>query len=172
MEIWKDIPNYEGIYQVSNLGNVKSLKRYKLIRGKFYYEVKERVLKISTNRDGYCIVHLHKNSIGSVKKIHQLVAMAFLNHKPCGYKIVVDHIDNNKLNNRLENLQLITQRENVTKNTINKSGITGVIWIESRKKWKSYIYINKKLKHLGYFNSKQDANSAYQNKLKEIILKK
>jgi ribosomal protein L15E len=72
--------------------------------------------------------------------------MAFLNHTPCGYKIVVDHIDNNiKTDNRLENLQLITQRENVSKDIKNTSSkYIGVCWHKKAKKWRSSIQINGK----------------------------
>ena len=76
-EIWKDIPNYEGYYQVSNLGNVKSLARFNNL-GK---RVKERVLKnLVTTTKGYLVVRLSKIGLVKTKQIHQLVAEAFLNH--------------------------------------------------------------------------------------------
>ena len=102
IEVWKNIPEFES-YQVSNLGNVKSLKYGK-----------ERMLKQSTNGVGYYQIGIYGNKKRIQKTVNQTMAIAFLSHKPCGHKIVVDHIDNNKLNNKLYNLQLITHRENIS----------------------------------------------------------
>jgi hypothetical protein len=108
IEVWKDIPKFEGFYQVSNLGNVISLNYRK--------SKKKRILKKHKRVDGRKFVHLCKNGVRySNKVISVLVAMAFLNHKPCGYKLVVDHQDNNPLNDRLYNLQVITHRQNISK---------------------------------------------------------
>jgi len=117
MEIFKDIPGYEGIYQVSDLGRVKSLKFNK-----------EKILKPGVNNHGYYTVVLCKGKRKTIN-VHQLVAMAFLNHEPCGYNgLIVDHKDNNPLNNRLSNLQLISQRENTSKDKKGSSKYTGVSW--------------------------------------------
>lgn len=102
---------------------------------------------------------------------HTLVAIAFLNHTPCGHKLVIDHIDGNPLNNMLNNLQIITQRQNVTKKKNKRkpaSIYTGVFWSKRGKKWKSRIYINGKYVNLGSYENELDAHNAYQNKLKEI----
>lgn len=161
-EIWKDIPNYEGIYQVSNLGNVKSLN-YKRTK-------KEKNLSSCISSNGYKMVALSKNKKLKSFCVHQLVAISFLNHSPQVYKYHVDHIDNNKLNNYLNNLQVITQRENNSKNKLNKtSKYTGVFWNKFKNKWCSAIRINGKKNNLGCFEDEYEANLAYQNKLKEII---
>jgi hypothetical protein len=102
MEKFKGIPNYKGLYQVSNLGRVKSLKRKNVRMNRF--------LKPSLHK-GYFKVTLCENGQQKAFDIHQLVAMAFLNHKPNNYLLVVDHIDNNPLNNNVENLQIITHRK-------------------------------------------------------------
>ena len=159
-EIFKAIPGYEGIYEVSDLGRVKSLKFGK-----------EKILKCIKDSAGYYVVGLRKDNKTKTKKVHQLVAMAFLNHTPDGtQKLVVDHIDNNKLNNRLDNLQLTTNRENTSKDRKGcSSKFIGVSWFKRDNKWKASIYINGKLIHLGYFDTEEEASKAYNNKLKEII---
>lgn len=114
--IWKDIKGYEGLYQVSNLGNVKSLIRNIILKP-----------DVST---GYNRVRLTKRN-GSKRKlfqIHQLVAVAFLNHKIDGYNKVIDHIDENPLNNNVNNLRIVSQRDNIinyVKNN-NKGFLLGV----------------------------------------------
>jgi len=170
-EIWKDIPNYEGLYQVSNLGRVKSLGRI-VIRGRKSKQYKkENILKYRYSGrefNKYVSVALFKNGKRSDKKVHQLMAVAFLNHKPDGHKIVVDHINNIPNDNRLENLQLITNRENLSKDKNGSSKYVGVRWDKERNKWASQICINGKQKFLGRFKEEIDAHLAYQNKLKEI----
>jgi hypothetical protein len=96
-----------------------------------------------------------------------LVAMAFLNHKPCGHKLVVDHIDNNPLNDRLYNLQVITHRQNCSKDKKGTSKYTGVTWEKRINKWKAHIRINSKLKYLGYFTDELKAANAYKKALEE-----
>lgn len=167
-EIWKDIPNYEGMYQVSNLGRVKSLSRLKSNRNGSYLS-KEKVLKpyLTGNYIKYKTVKLGLK--GKNFKIHQLVAMAFLNHTPCGYKLVVDHKNDNPLDNRLENLQVVTQRHNTCKSQGRYlSQYKGVTWCKTRKKWVAKIRIGNKHINLGRFTDEYEAYLAYQNKLKEI----
>ena len=94
-EIWKDVIGYEGLYQVSNLGNVKSLRFNK-----------EKILKQRIGTKGYFAVCLRKDKIVKTKEVHQLIAIAFLNHKPCGYKLVINHIDFNQKNNNILNRHL------------------------------------------------------------------
>ena len=161
-EEFRSIPGYEGLYEVSNFGNVKSLGNNRTR--------KEKILKLILTDRGYYKVDLHKYGKIKTIKIHILVAMAFLGHKPDGtQKIVVDHIDNNPLNNNLTNLQLISQRENVSKDRKNGSSqYTGVSWGKNTNKWRSIIYINNKVKHLGLFTLEEDAAKAYQNALKML----
>jgi hypothetical protein len=158
MEIWKDIPNYEGIYQVSNFGNVKS----------FNYN-QEKILRQNIDLPGYLYVNLSKNGKVKNSKIHKLVALTFLNHKAQGYKIVIDHIDNNKLNNNLSNIQIISQRLNTSKDKKSAtSKYTGVYWCKKRNKWKASIQIKGKQKYLGLFSCEILASNAYQLAVKTI----
>lgn len=153
-EIWKDVPGYEGLYQVSNLGRVKSNYIKKIINGSL--------------RGGYLRVKLIKDGSKKTISIHQIVLMAFIGHEPNGMNIVVDHIDNNKLNNNLENLQLISNRENCSKDVNSNSGYTGVCFDKSQNNYISYIKINSKRIHLGRFKDKQKANSIYKLALKNL----
>ena len=169
-EIWKDINDFNGYYQVSNLGNVKSLKRFVTkITHKNPTIIKERILKPGVNTNGYYIVGLRKSEIRITAKVHKLVAMAFLNHMPSGFDLVINHIDLNKKNNNANNLEIISQRENANKKHIpHSSQYTGVSWNKHNKKWCAFIQINGKNKNIGSFENEYDAHLAYQNKLKEI----
>lgn len=158
MEIFKDIKGYEGSYQVSNLGRVKS-----------FNFGKKKIMNPSLSSNGYYQIGLRKEGKQHTKKIHQLVAIAFLNHSPDGLNIVVDHINNDKTNNKLDNLQLITHRENVSKDIKGYSSeYIGVHWENRRNKWISRIQINGKNKYLGSYTEELEASKAYQNALKEI----
>ena len=170
-EIWKDIPEYEGLYQVSNLGRVKSLPKEWIIGGGGVRRHSGKILKSCSNSSGYLMVCLCKNSKCKNFWIHQLVAVIFLNHTPCGLKLVVDHINDNKLDNRVENLQIVTQRYNTCKTQGKYSsqykGVCVYLY-KGRKKWRAQIVINKKAKHLGYFTDEYEAHLAYQNALKQV----
>lgn len=164
-EIWKDVPNYEFQYQVSNLGRVKSLSRI----GSRGCNIKEKILKAGISSNGYLSVSLYGDKSGKTYNVHQLMATAFLNHKACGYKLVVDHIDNNRRNNNLENLQIVTSRENSTKDRKNgASRYVGVRWYKRDCKWESRIKINKKDVYLGRFNSEIEAHNAYKLALSHL----
>jgi hypothetical protein len=167
-EIWKDIPGYEGIYQVSNMGNVKSLSREKLHNGKYPITTNEKILKPGLGGNGYLILTLHKNNLKKSITIHMLVAMAFLNHKPNGTnKICIDHINNIKTDNRLVNLQLISQRENTSKDKKNgTSKYVGVCWKKSKNKFEVQIKVDGKNKYLGLFTDEYEAHLVYQKALK------
>ena len=168
-EIWKDVVGYEGVYQVSNLGSVKSLARVvTTARGSRTYE--EKKLKPYLGSICYLVVGLHKSGKIKNRTIHQLVAESFLNHTPNGLKLVVDHINNVKTDNRVENLQIISHRENSSKDKkYGTSKHTGVGWHKATKKWRARIIIGGKDKYLGVFTDELKASEAYQNALSNII---
>lgn len=171
MEIWKDVKGYEGIYQVSSLGRIKSLKR------KVYYKngridvKKEKILKATKNTSGYLSVDLCKNTIKKRRTVHQLVAIAFLNHNPCGHKLVVNHININKTDNRIDNLEIVTTRENSNRKHLKStSKYTGVSWNKLHNKWIAHIGLNGKTVHLGVFSDEYEAHLAYEKKLNSITV--
>lgn len=134
IEQWKDVPEYLNIYQISDLGRVKSLSRYKNhpLTGLSFFE--DRILKPRLNGHGYSRAALFKEGVRKDFRVHQLMANVFFNHISNGHVIVVDHINNIKTDNRKVNLQLISQRENASKDKVSKSGHTGVhfynnIWV-------------------------------------------
>ena len=104
---WKPIKDYEYLYLVSNYGEVK---RIRFINGKHNFE-KERILKPILNKDGYMFVRLCKDGKTKNKRIHKLVANAFLGES----NLQVDHIDGNKQNNKLGNLEYVTAKENTNR---------------------------------------------------------
>ena len=113
-EIWKDIEGYEGLYQVSNMGRVKSLERTVWDKGGFYKTVAERILKVGKGGKGYSQVILCKEGKGKSYKIHRLVASAFCEN-PSGYN-EVNHKDENKENNRADNLEWCSRSYNCSYN--------------------------------------------------------
>lgn len=168
MEIWKSVKNYEGVYEVSNLGNVKSLSRIILRNGKYPFKCKEKIIKQNISNGRYH-VDLYKNGIGKTFKVHQLVSIAFYNHVPNGYYLVINHKDFNPLNNKLDNLEIVTQRENSNlKHIKSSSQYVGVSWRKQSNKWKASIYINGKQKHLGLFLSEIEASISYEKSLKDL----
>lgn len=110
-EIWKDIKGFEGLYQASNLGRIKSLERIDALGRR----VKERILKPSISHRGYFIVVLCKNSKLKAYRVHRLVWSAFNGQIP--ENMQVNHINEVKADNRLSNLNLMTAKENINYGT-------------------------------------------------------
>lgn len=149
-EIWKDIVGYEGLYKISNLGNIKSLDRLSF-GGK---NIKGRNMCPSLKKDGYLEIPLCKDKKRKYYRVHRLVAIAFIpniENKPC-----IDHINTITTDNRVENLRWVTYKENsnnqITRNHISKStkGKSSksrkVICIETNKEYES---IKEAAKELG-----------------------
>ncbi len=144
VETYKKIEGFEN-YSVSDFGNIRN-------------DTTGRILKPGMTTTGYHMVVLMQDKRKSTKKIHRLVARAFLlnpDNKP-----QVDHIDNNPLNNNLINIRWATRSENnqnTTKRSNNTSGTKGVCWSEKNQKWRAYITINGKQINLGSFINKDEA---------------
>lgn len=103
-EIWKHIPNYEGLYMASNYGKVKSLPRNGTIKT-------ERLLKLYDDKYGYNYVQLRKNNVPKKHKVHRLIAQTFLNNY--SENLQVNHKNGIKTDNKIENLEMVTLKQNI-----------------------------------------------------------
>jgi hypothetical protein len=151
-EIYVPIKDYPG-YSISNHGNVKSYKRYK---------INGRILKAHFRKDGYKMLHLRRNNGQHHKYVSRLVAEHFLNE--WNNNLEVDHIDRNKSNNHISNLRLSTRRQNCENKSSRKNSTSkykGVHWVKKRRRWRTYITINGKPKHIGRFHDEEEAGRAY-----------
>lgn len=158
-EEWRPVVGYEGLYEVSSFGRVKSLKF-----------AKQAILNNASTNNRYPKVNLRKSNINRTLNVHSIVACAFLGHVSSGHLVVVDHINGRRNDNRTTNLRLVTNRENVTVCYRDyshplSSKYAGVSWCTRNKKWHSKIVINGKRIHAGYFDVEIEAHLAYQDKL-------
>lgn len=106
-EIWKDIPGYEGIYKISNLGKIKALRIW---TGRMYIK-REVLLKPTIARNGYYRITLSNNKKVKYVNMHRLIAETFIPN-PNNYSYI-NHIDGNKQNNNINNLEWCTQSHNI-----------------------------------------------------------
>jgi hypothetical protein len=157
MEEFRDIPGYEGRYKICSDGLVLSIIH------------KPKILKPTKSKKGYLYVDLCKDSSRKKYFVHQLVAMAFLDHSVCGMKKVIDHIDFDRTNNHVSNLKVVTARENCSRSQRKKTSIyVGVHFVRRLSKWSSEIRIGNTKKYLGLFNCETQAHIAYQEQLKLV----
>lgn len=154
MEAIIEVENFSGLYKINHLGEITSLRRSKL-------------LKQGLGKQGYYIVGLCNKGKQKSFNVHQLMAIAFLGHVPNGHIKVVDHKNGIKTDNRLSNLQVISQRENTSKGKRGSSVYTGVSFHNRSNKWLSSIYLDGKNNTLGYFENEIDAHLEYQRTLKK-----
>lgn len=170
-EKWKSIKGFEGLYEISNYGNVVSLaKKWKGHQGNIFKK-ELTILKPKHHKQGYTLYTLCKNGTRKNYSTHTLVYDHFGVGERNGKKIVVDHIDENKSNNRIDNLQLLTPRENISKSIKLKekpSKYVGVYWHNRDGKWGTQIWFDGKRIYLGLFEKEIDAYNEYQRALKEL----
>jgi len=163
-ETWKDIPDYEGYYQASNLGRIRSLERVVKSSKNRSRTVVERILVLSYDTYGYKIINLNKEGKSCTNKVHRLVMLTFMGES----NLEVDHINGIRDDNRLCNLRYCTQRENVhfyRDKIISSSNFIGVSWCDATFKWKVSIKIGNKSIHLGYYISEIEASEIYNSAL-------
>ena len=114
-EVWRDVEGYEGLYQVSNFGRVHSLDRFVPRKTGTSQKVHGRILKLTEDKDGYLQVGLWKRNKMKKVKVHRLVGKAFI---PNPYKLPeINHINEVKNDNRVENLEWCTRKENINHGT-------------------------------------------------------
>jgi hypothetical protein len=153
MEEWKPIKDYENLYEVSNLGRIKSLERISLQK----HLLPEKILKTAKNKYGYLKVTLHKNYKQKVVNVHRIVAETFIpnpHNLPC-----VNHIDGNKENNCVDNLEWCTIQENnihAFKTGLKQPSYKAVI--ATNLQTGEEIYFNSLEETAQYFNLKNKSN--------------
>jgi hypothetical protein len=165
-EVFKNVPNYEGYYQVSDLGRVKSLLR-KSNNWQSVIFKKEIILKQGCNKKlQYQMVGLtDSNSKTTTKYVHILVCQSFLGYSPNRTTAkVADHIDRNRKNNVLHNLQIISHRENCTKDRKQNvsSKYVGVWLRKDRGSWVTSIGIKGVQIRIASFKNEEQAHNAYK----------
>jgi hypothetical protein len=111
MEIWKNVKGFEGYYEVSNIGRVRRKKGKTIYKDGRVAFFPQTILKQSENKKGYFRVYLSKNSKKYTKTVHRIVAETFIPNPK--NKKTVNHIDCNKKNNKIENLEWLTNKENM-----------------------------------------------------------
>lgn len=138
-EEWRDVYGYEGIYEVSNLGRIKSLSR-KRVNGSGYYIQKEKILKQAMTSTGYKMIGFSVNKARKYFKVHRLVAMAFLGLPPKN-RTIINHKDGNPLNNNVNNLEWCSMKYNNL-----HARVTGLrrLFKISRKELREKIIIERK----------------------------
>lgn len=153
MEVWKDIVDFPN-YQISNLGNIKSLKRKMIL--------KARPVKKKNNYICYDVcLYNNTQALGFHKKIHRLVAEAFIPNPE--NKSEIDHIDRNPSNNNVNNLRWATKSENMLNIGIrsdNTSGEKNVYFCKQKNKWTIKQMIDGKETSYGFYNTKEEAIKA------------
>lgn len=159
MKDWEDIQGFEGRYKINKKGEIYSL-------------ISNKKLKQTVNGRGYLKVLLYDSNKNTFcRTIHTLVAQTYLNYKINGKQDnVVDHIDNNKLNNHLSNLQVITQTKNIDKDRFRRnlsSKVRGISYYNKLKKWVAQTYIKNKRIYIGSFDTENSAIEAL-NKFKKM----
>ena len=168
-EIWKPVVGFEGLYEVSNLGNVRSIDRVIRYSDGRVFNYKGKIRKPTVHRDGYLYVMFSINRSIKNVKVHRLVAEAFIPNPET--KTYVDHIDTNRKNNKVSNLRWVTAKENannsLTKSKRQEEGKMAIItsrMIETRTKRgrktapKEILQINDSGAIIGHYNSITDAS--------------
>lgn len=155
-EIYKDVKGFEGCYKVSNLGNVISLEKIIIDKNGRAIRNSEKFITLC-NKKGYKRVSLYKESVRQSKYVHCMIWEAFIGE--IGYPDkMIDHIDRNRSNNRIDNLRLVDARTN-THNKNNNSEFIGVRKVCN--KYHAIIKIKGFAHHLGSFESPEEAYNLY-----------
>lgn len=138
MSIWKKIKGYEDLYEVSTLGEIKS-----------FHNGNEKAIKCTIHKqNGYCYFQLAKDGKKKTMRLHKVVLSTFLGHK----NEIINHKNGDKTDNRLNNLEYVTNRENSC-HYWKGIKLPGVNYIKKSNKYRARIHHNGKSVHLGYFET-------------------
>ncbi len=180
VEIWVPILGLENNYLISNFGRVKSISRtinVKRKKGENVRPIKERILnqfQVGKKNNDYFAVKLCVNGRCKTFKVHILMAISFFYDQylelviSSNEKYLIDHKNENRFDNTLSNLQIITHRENRTKAILHKNPNRLIGVKRNRDKYQSQIFANGQQNHLGTFDTELEAYEAYQKALSEI----
>jgi hypothetical protein len=151
---WKKIDDFEN-YSISSTGQIRN-------------DTTGKILKQTLNSDGYYRVNLSKNGKMETRRVHRLVALAFIPLEPgCDF---VDHKDGHPENNLLTNLRWCTQQQNNQNATMRKDNTSGYKGVDFHNgKWRARIKIDDKSIHLGYFNTPEEAAAVRSAKANEVF---
>lgn len=169
MELWADIKGFENYYQISNLGNIKSMGHEFMCKDGKIKSRNPKILKPCVASTGYLHINLCRDGIRKSVTIHSLVANHFIDN-PQNFK-EIDHLNGIKNDNRVINLKWVTRQGNLlSQNWTHKKRVgklRGVHHNLKSNKFISTIYLNGKSVYLGSFFTNEDAHSAYKSKLNE-----
>lgn len=158
-EIWKDIPGYEGLYEISNIPRIASVyRKSRSVKGRI-------ILRHTINRYGYVIYYLYKNKKRKTLKAHRLIMLAFVGPSD----LCIDHINMVRDDNRLENLEYVTYRENSTRAVKAKTKRDLPMGVASyRGKYSAALYVRGKRRAIGTFNTIEEASAQYQSAINDL----
>jgi len=140
MEEWKDVAGYEGLYRVSTMGRIQGPRK---------------ILRPGADGGGYLAVNLCKNGSQILTKVHRLVAEAFTPNPD--QKPEVDHINRDRTDNRVENLQWSTKRENMLNTHRHDRQQYGIYWVKLRSIYEVKFRVNKQMRHYGWHTTIEEA---------------
>jgi len=158
MELWKPVKNYEGFYEASNFGNIKSVDKIVICKdGRKYFQA-GRILKQGSGKS-YLNVNLSKNGNSKTKDVHRIIAETFCEGDN---KLDVDHINGIKTDNNSNNLRFVTTSQNLRNQHIK---IKGYVFVKRnlKKPYQGQASLNGKRIHLGMFESAELAKKAHSN---------
>lgn len=169
-EEWWDIPGYEGSYQASTHGRIRSVNRRVVRRDSKVKHFTSRILTPRVGRNKTLYVVLSVQGLCLNHPVHRLIASTFLGPRPSASDI--DHIDGDQANNAPNNLRYCSRSQNMQNQkprTCGTSRFKGVNWDRSRHLWLARICNNGHQQNLGRFKSERQAAAAYNKAAKEIF---
>ena len=167
MEEWSFIVGYYGLYEVSNQGRVRSLDRTIPTKAGGSRRLKGKLRALPIDSNGYRVVGLSIEGKMTYYGVHQLVAIAFMDHNPRRRAIIIRHGNGDRSDNRVENLYLVSSRENRVKEG-GSSEYIGVAWDKRENRWQSNISVGGRQILLGHFKDEKEASFVYESALEAI----